>query len=369
MDDACARGGDTRRRASRQRWSQPCITAVMWVPRSTKPHGDRRRPPRRRRQGSRRSLAYGHRRPCLRGCGGSFWQSRCVGSSRVLRLFAWTRCICCVAWTDMCHIHKVRTTTTTTTRARTLKVDQQQCGRPAVCPKLLAAMADGAGAARRRRERRLRSWLRHERQTVAVALAEPQCQQERDVALRRQTTRAREGEVRETHYGLRAQERPFPGTRPAPLSVGVEPQDRLEAAARVSSGVPSVAPPALAAPAAEGVDTSTLRFLAAAALYSRKLEEEEVRKREEEEELQWIRNIPLNQLTPLQRQKLASWIEKRRRRRRRRQSYPALPRPPLGSLGKGRRRGGKGRGGVVDPSSFLLRPLVSGSHLFYFVRA
>ena len=29
-----------------------------------------------------------------------------------------------------------------------------------------------AGAARRRRERRLRSWLKHERMTVAMALAE-----------------------------------------------------------------------------------------------------------------------------------------------------------------------------------------------------
>ena len=38
-------------------------------------------------------------------------------------------------------------------------------------------------------------------------------------------------------------------------------------------------------------------------------------------------------------------------------SYPAPPRPPLGSVG--RRRRGKGRGGVVDS---LLWPLVSGSH-------
>ena len=30
--DACARGGDTRRTASKQRWSQLCITAVMWGP-------------------------------------------------------------------------------------------------------------------------------------------------------------------------------------------------------------------------------------------------------------------------------------------------------------------------------------------------
>ena len=31
---------------------------------------------------------------------------------------------------------------------------------------------DGEGAARRRRQRRLRSWLKHERQSVAMALAE-----------------------------------------------------------------------------------------------------------------------------------------------------------------------------------------------------
>ena len=74
------RGGDTRRRASRQRWSQLRITTVMWGPQSTKPHGDRRRPPR-RRQGSRRTLAYGHRCPCLRGRGRSLLKSRCTGSS------------------------------------------------------------------------------------------------------------------------------------------------------------------------------------------------------------------------------------------------------------------------------------------------
>ena len=39
VNDPCARGGDTKRRASRLRWSQPCITAVMWGPRRTKPCG------------------------------------------------------------------------------------------------------------------------------------------------------------------------------------------------------------------------------------------------------------------------------------------------------------------------------------------
>ena len=37
---------------------------------------------------------------------------------------------------------------------------------------MLGARDDGEGAARRRRERRLRSWLRHERQSVTMALSE-----------------------------------------------------------------------------------------------------------------------------------------------------------------------------------------------------
>ena len=79
----------------------------------------------------------------------------------------------------------------------------------------------GAGSARRRRERRLRCMLRHERQTVAMALAEQLHHSanrvERDAAPRRQTTRAREGEVREEHHALRGQTRPLPGMRPAPV--------------------------------------------------------------------------------------------------------------------------------------------------------
>ena len=66
----------------------PASTAVMWGPRSTKPYGDRRRPPRWRRQGSSRTLAHGHRRPCPQGCGRSLLLSRCAGSLRVWRLSA-----------------------------------------------------------------------------------------------------------------------------------------------------------------------------------------------------------------------------------------------------------------------------------------
>ena len=88
----------------------------------------------------------------------------------------------------------------------------------------------GAGSARRRRERRLRCMLRHERQTVAMAHAEQLHHSanrvERDAALRRQTTRAREVEERELHDAPRRQKPPPPGTRPAPL-VEVQPQGAM----------------------------------------------------------------------------------------------------------------------------------------------
>ena len=65
---------------------------------------------------------------------------------------------------------------------------------------------DGAGtsSAKRRRERRLRSMLRHERQTVAMELA---------AALHH----SRDG-GRETYYGLRAPETASSGGRPGVLT-------------------------------------------------------------------------------------------------------------------------------------------------------
>ena len=68
-----------------------------------------------------------------------------------------------------------------------------------------------------------RSMLRHEQQSIRMALATVMHHSFKvhieHGAPRSQTTatRAREGEAREQHYGLRAQERPLPRTRPAPL--------------------------------------------------------------------------------------------------------------------------------------------------------
>ena len=77
------------------------------------------------------------------------------------------------------------------------------------------------GAAQRRRARMVRSWWRHEQMSLAAALADAShhsAQQYGAPRGQKPATKASEGEVREQYYGLRAQERPLPGMRPAPLS-------------------------------------------------------------------------------------------------------------------------------------------------------
>ena len=69
------------------------------------------------------------------------------------------------------------------------------------------------GAAWRRRQRRLRSMLRHERQTVAMALAESL----HHSAQRPEKARAREVEEQDQHEALRRQKAPPPGMRPGVL--------------------------------------------------------------------------------------------------------------------------------------------------------
>ena len=78
------------------------------------------------------------------------------------------------------------------------------------------------GAAWRRRQRRLRSMLRHERQTVAMALAE--CLHHS--AQRPEKARAREVEEQDQDEALRRQKAPPPGKRPGVLK-DPEPQGRI----------------------------------------------------------------------------------------------------------------------------------------------
>ena len=86
----------------------------------------------------------------------------------------------------------------------------------------MVGVGNATGAAMRRRQRRLRAWARHERLSIAMALATVEHNSygpTANAARRGQTTgtSGREEEVCEQHYGLRAQKRPLLGMRPAPL--------------------------------------------------------------------------------------------------------------------------------------------------------
>ena len=124
----------------------------------------------------------------------------------------------------------------------------------------------------RRRQRRLRAQLRHEQQSVAMAVA---------AALHHSANKKSllEKEVVEGTHRARQGQKTAAATRPAPLAEVAEPQGRLEAAARVSAGVPALVPVALSS-ADDGVDAAALSFLVSKAL----VVEEEERQRAEQVE-------------------------------------------------------------------------------------
>ena len=151
-------------------------------------------------------------------------------------------------------------------------------------------MADRAGAAKRRRERRLRSWLRHERMTVAAELSAALHHSRDGVQVKfdglraQKTDSAADGEevVHDAHDALRGQKTPPPGVRPGSLcDPGPQRSDRT---VRRSPGdsLPTLALPILAGSAGEVVDSSSLRFLTASALKARREEEEKEKKKEKE---------------------------------------------------------------------------------------
>ena len=156
----------------------------------------------------------------------------------------------------------------------------------------MSLRVDGTGAAKRRRERRLRSWWRHEAQSVQAAVVSA-LHHSRDVGPatykaprgQKKTAEVEEAGL-ESHSGLRAPTPLPPGMRPEPLA---EPRHwfipGLEALCPDDGGAPSLSLPSLADRAAEVVDSSSLRFLTASALEARRKEEEERRKVEEQEKL------------------------------------------------------------------------------------
>ena len=110
------------------------------------------------------------------------------------------------AWRDTRTLSRVRTTTTTTTRSRRFKRSYTSDNRSLLLSPagaMFGACDDGEGAARRRRERRLRSWLKHERQRVALALSEQKHHTSRG------QRKARAGRwVGDTHFTAKFRENP-----------------------------------------------------------------------------------------------------------------------------------------------------------------
>ena len=97
---------------------------------------------------------------------------------------------------------------------------------------MFGAHDDGEGAARRRRERRLRSWLKHERQSVAMALAE----QKHHASWGQMRARAREELHEMNHAPWRPKPPPPTGIRPGVLKEPVAALGAVSRGSRVGYG-------------------------------------------------------------------------------------------------------------------------------------
>ena len=139
------------------------------------------------------------------------------------------------------------------------------------------ACVDTATAAARWRQRRLRSWLRHERMIVAMTLPEKLHHTSRGQKL------ARVGEevVHDPHVAPRGPKTPPPGERPGILPERLPQRSDRSQRHFSGDGLPQLALPSLASAAGEAVDSATLAFLKRAALEERRKEEEEEMKEKE----------------------------------------------------------------------------------------
>ena len=183
-----------------------------------------------------------------------------------------------------------------------------------------------SGSAKRRRQRRLRSWLRHERQSVAMELA---------AALHH----SRDARSEVVHEAPRGQKTASSGKRPAALRES-GPQLVAVHAGCPCSCLPSLATPSLADATADVVDSSSLRFLAASALEARRKEEQEERARRIEEKAQLLA-VPRALRTPEQKRRIDeicaeslasrySQLARRKRKKRRKKKLPRCTLPRQG---------------------------------------
>ena len=127
---------------------------------------------------------------------------------------------------------------------------------------LAVAMSDrdGGSSAMRRRQRRLRSWLRHVRQTVTMELA---------AALHH----SRDARSEVAHEALRGHKTASSGSRPEPLQEVSEPQVGAVTVGYVAVQGLLLSAPMLADTAADTVDACTMQFLLQAALLQKKKKE------------------------------------------------------------------------------------------------
>ena len=165
---------------------------------------------------------------------------------------------------------------------------------------------DGAkSSAWQRRQRRLRSWLKHERQTVAMALAE--CLHHS--AQRPVEARAREVEEQDKNNASRRQKAPPPGMHPGVLKEP-EVQGSLVAPLRPGSGAaPGLALPSLIGASGEAVDASSLAVLLQFSLGAEEEEAKEERKAKYKAKMQVInRRVSDGTATPAQEAAWRRWI-------------------------------------------------------------
>ena len=132
----------------------------------------------------------------------------------------------------------------------------------------MSSGARDSGAAVRRRQRRLRAQLRHEQQSVAMAVA---------AALHHSANK--KSPVVEGTHSARQGQKTAAGTRPAPLAEVAEPQGLSVAPRCPDAGVPLLSVPLLAGRG--GIDDNSVRWLLKVELRKRQKEEKE-RKEEEE---------------------------------------------------------------------------------------
>ena len=200
-------------------------------------------------------------------------------------------------------------------------------------------------AAQRRRQRRLRSMLRHEQQTVRMALAaalhhsagpREKVEKQQNGAPRGQKTAARagEGEVHAQHDGLRAQKRPLPETR-----LGLPPEPEPQGAVATVGYVAAAGALLLAVPSLAGgdaIDDTSVHFLLEMALLSpeeveqlrqaerRKLareeKEEEEEKKKEKERQEFFARWTADYLNSLSQS--SSSTSQRRRKKRKKKKLP-----------------------------------------------